>query len=610
MNELDNIWTDDFTHNFFLDLLVDYDLLSGNELIEDMRSLFTGQIRDKYIEKNKRCSEIIYNLLSSVVSMQKDFIDDFKNAVLNKRRTAVRKAEDASFSQIFKMISNQRRDFERSCIGILEILNEGKTQNELNEYKAKQLTRWQYTFDLLKEKNIIPCELTISQTDCCLSIEPFHAFELASTMVATYLSGISFGANKRLTISLTDPSFPSRLHLYMTFDKILKQEEISSEVKSAVQVIGDFYKQVKETTLCVASGDADIISFEKTFGVDSNYYVSSFLKPLQTIDRFLKLIIQNIKSADWRYFQDFPTNLASLYRRIGDYKRAISEGRGTRWHKEKLETAEIQRNEIFSTFPAFWYIEKEAKKTLTEIHEDKLRRLLLDVKKIASMVTDGQTATSLKKSFPEYSHSINNISENAKYFDLLIDVDEKDLYAFISKRIADINAKKEQACANISLFIQDSRSRFDIDAYHEQAYWYFGHKSIEKLELDFPLFKSYLEGILLKNTLDSLGLGHLIIAKLGESLPYDLLDEDEDGQPNANISRSYASLYHDNLTALSPSNVLENAKISLKITFDLTIDSRADFFDKFYCILEQIKKEINLYALSLDINSEYLYFDK
>jgi len=392
-----DMWHDEFEqYEFFLTMMVDYGLLSGEELIEDARKSVNN--RDGEINTyGEKAQSSLNRLVYSFISMFNDFACRWleTEGLLDQREDRADRLPRVLEFFLYRTISASKELFEDYV--------KRADQKYPTVLIDRQVEIVEFTVGQMKSAQMIPESVIL---DTSRLNEGFFTLarskenmpiRIESAVVGGFLGGVKLSRSK----SLTSSELVQRWMAYIVFEKFLIDGHIPIEIKDAAQRLGIVYAHIKSQESKYFNGEISEEAYELELW---DVYKNNFLKDGRELTNF----IQGVKGKTQSEINLYLHTLFSV--------------------KIDEEFYVLDSEDDLETLDCFWYIKRELSKPFMERNAGIIKRL----KDTLTRLREYPEGTKLRERAEE--GDIYFLLENAYLIELL-ECDDTKLREFITEQV-------------------------------------------------------------------------------------------------------------------------------------------------------------------------------
>jgi len=409
-------------YEFFLNMLLDYGILSGDELIRDVVEDITLEASSN-VNRTKTLDSYAKKARNNLKVLFKGFIDDFakyleglgsEESIYSGLTSLYREIDSETQNLIFNyLLEAEALDLERAIGHKVELI-----EFTINEMKSVGLLPKTTVLDI---SGLRKGFFTLARSRESAPVE------IKSVIATTFLGRVELKKNQVFFNS----ELGKRWVAYIVFEKIFNDGHVLTAIREISKNLGILYKHIKEQESKFFNGEMSESGME-AYELD--------MQQTYEID-----FISNI------------SDMVVLFK--GQYEKAMG-----RSFKRNVLRNYFENDLFFETYEelenalCFWYVKRELSKTFIERNPiiKRLKRVLTHYRSLLpeerehkgelwhSKPNDEQTLFDIgDRSGRMYYDDINFISKYSRYIEVSSELSDDDLKAFTIQQIANMKKKVE-----------------------------------------------------------------------------------------------------------------------------------------------------------------------
>jgi len=409
-------------YEFFLNMLLDYGILSGDELIRDVVEDITLEASSN-VNRTKTLDSYAKKARNNLKVLFKGFIDDFakyleglgsEESIYSGLTSLYREIDSETQNLIFNyLLEAETLDLERAIGHNVELI-----EFTINEMKSVGLLPKTTVLDI---SGLRKGFFTLARSRESAPVE------IKSVIATTFLGRVELKKNQVFFNS----ELGKRWVAYIVFEKIFNDGHVLTAIREISKNLGILYKHIKEQESKFFNGEMSESGME-AYELD--------MQQTYEID-----FISNI------------SDMVVLFK--GQYEKAMG-----RSFKRNVLRNYFENDLFFETYEelenalCFWYVKRELSKTFIERNPiiKRLKRVLTHYRSLLpeerehkgelwhSKPNDEQTLFDIgDRSGRMYYDDINFISKYSRYIEVSSELSDDDLKAFTIQQIANMKKKVE-----------------------------------------------------------------------------------------------------------------------------------------------------------------------
>jgi len=409
-------------YEFFLNMLLDYGILSGDELIRDVVEDITLEASSN-VNRTKTLDSYAKKARNNLKVLFKGFIDDFakyleglgsEESIYSGLTSLYREIDSETQNLIFNyLLEAEALDLERAIGHKVELI-----EFTINEMKSVGLLPKTTVLDI---SGLRKGFFTLARSRESAPVE------IKSVIATTFLGRVELKKNQVFFNS----ELGKRWVAYIVFEKIFNDGHVLTAIREISKNLGILYKHIKEQESKFFNGEMSESGME-AYELD--------MQQTYEID-----FISNI------------SDMVVLFK--GQYEKAMG-----RSFKRNVLRNYFENDLFFETYEelenalCFWYVKRELSKPFIERNPiiERLKRVLTHYRSLLpeerehkgelwhSKPNDEQTLFDIgDRSGRMYYDDINFISKYSRYIEVSSELSDDDLKAFTIQQIANMKKKVE-----------------------------------------------------------------------------------------------------------------------------------------------------------------------
>jgi len=432
-------------YEFFLSMLLDYGILSGDELIRDVVEDITLEASSN-VNRTKTLDSYAKKARNNLKVLFKGFIDDFAKyleglgsveSIYSGLTSLYREIDSDTQNLIFNyLLEAEALDLERAIGHKVELL-----EFTINEMKSVGLLPKTTVLDI---SGLRKGFFTLARSRESAPVE------IKSVIATTFLGRVELKKNQVFFNS----ELGKRWVAYIVFEKIFNDGHVLTAIREISKNLGILYKHIKEQESKFFNGEMSESGME-AYELD--------MQQTYEID-----FISNI------------SDMVVLFK--GQYEKAME-----RSFKRNVLRNYFENDLFFETYEelenalCFWYVKRELSKPFIERNPiiERLKRVLTHYRSLLpeerehkgelwrSTPNDEQTLFDIgDRSGRMYYDDINFISKYSRYIEVSSELSDDDLKAFTIQQIANMKKKVEDIKFTIQTEFPNYKGLTDCSPLH------------------------------------------------------------------------------------------------------------------------------------------------